>query len=565
MLKKGILLFSFITVAAISTAFIAGNEQLFEISKQLDIFTSLFKELNIYYVDEVNDEKLTRKAIDAMLENLDPYSEYYPETELEEYKMRYVSTEYGGIGALIQTRNEQIVISEPYEGFPAQQNDIRAGDVLLEVDGKSIKNFPADDVSSRLKGKPETKIKILLKRGENTKPIEKTVVRKEIKFGNISYSGLLENNVGYIRLDKFLNNCYADFRTAFQDVKAKGATSLIIDLRSNGGGILQEAVQIINLFVPKDETIVTQKGKLPEMNSQYKAVNEPLDTKIPIVVLVDTATASASEITAGAMQDLDRGIVIGQRTFGKGLVQQTKPLVYNAQLKITVAKYYTPSGRCVQAINYAKKDAKGKAKTVPDSLIAEFKTKNGRSVYDGSGIAPDVKLELPEYSSLLLNLISKNIIFDFATDYRNRNATLQPAKNFKISDAEYQLFCEYAKKQHFDYQTASIEKLKELKKAAEEEKYYNQIKDEYTDLEKVITPNIENDLIRYKTEIKEFLENEIVSRYYFQTGRLEHLLYNYDSELNKALTILKQPDLYKSILTGKDEYRYIGKPVKNKK
>jgi carboxyl-terminal processing protease len=279
--------------------------------------------------------------------------------------------------------------------------------------------------------------------------------------------------------------------------------------------------------------------------------------------LVDTATASASEITAGALQDLDRAVIIGQRTFGKGLVQQTKPLAYNAQLKITVAKYYTPSGRCVQAINYSKKDAKGKAKTIPDSLITEFKTKNGRSVYDGSGIAPDIKIDIPEYSALLANLIAKEIIFDYATEYRNKHASIEPASSFKLSDLEYNDFIAFVKKQSFDYQTACIEKFKELKKTFTDENYFTNNKEEFESIEKIITPNIEKDLLRFKPEIKEFLENEIVSRYYFQTGRLEHLLFNYDKELNKAIEVLNNTNLYNDILQGKGQYQLIGKPNSN--
>lgn len=564
MFRKKIVLYILAPLSILLFSFAAFNEQIFEISKHLDIFTSLYKELNIFYVDELDDEKITRKAIDAMLNSLDPYTEYFPEAELEDYKMNYVSTEYGGVGALIQTRDGKVLISEPYEGFPAQKNDIRAGDELVEVDGRSIKEFPVDKVSERLKGKPGTKLKVVVKRDGEAKPIEKTLNREEIKFGNIQYSGMINNDIGYIRLDKFLTNCYAEFRNSFQDLKKKGATKLIIDLRGNGGGILQEAVQIINLFVPKGETIVSQKGKIPEMNAKYLATNEPLDNKIPIVVLVDTASASASEITAGALQDLDRGVVIGQRTFGKGLVQQTKQLAYNSQLKITVAKYYTPSGRCVQAINYSKKDKKGKSNYIPDSLIVEYKTKNGRSVFDGSGISPDLKTETPIYSSLLLNLVSKYIIFDYATQYRVKFSKISSAKDFKLSDAEYEEFCSFAKSKKFEYQTGTMEKFKELKKAAEDEKYLDKTKDEFAMLEKMVNPDIDHDLKRYKTEIKEFVENEIVSRYYFQTGRLENLLYNYDAEMNKAIDVLNNSALYNSILKGDGEYKFIGKPVAKK-
>jgi carboxyl-terminal processing protease len=560
-MRKRLLLFILVPLSLFFLSFVALNDQLFEVSKHLDIFTTLYKELNIFYVDEVDDEKLTRKAIDAMLNSLDPYTEYFPETELEDYKMNYISTEYGGVGALIQTRDGKVLISEPYEGFPAQKNDIRAGDELLEVDGRSVKEFPVEKVSERLKGKPGTKLKVVVLREGDEKPIEKNLIREEIKFGNIQYAGMVNNGIGYIKLDKFLSNCYAEFRNSFQDLKRKGANKLIIDLRGNGGGILQEAVQIINLFVPKGETIVTQKGKIAEMNSNYTASNEPLDNKIPIVILVDTASASASEITAGALQDIDRGVVIGQRTFGKGLVQQTKQLSYNSQLKITVAKYYTPSGRCVQAINYSKKDKKGKSNYIPDSLIVEYKTKNGRSVYDGSGISPDIKIEIPAYSSLLLNLVSKYIIFDFASQYRKNNPKIVSAREFKLSDKEYDDFCSFALAHKFEYQTGSMEKFKELKKAADDEKYFETSKEEFTQLEKLVAPDKQKDLKKYKSEIKEFLENEIVSRYYFQNGRLENMLFNYDAEMQKAVEVLTNSSLYNSILKGEGDYKFIGKPV----
>jgi carboxyl-terminal processing protease len=561
MMRKRILLFTLVPLSLFLLSFVVLNDQLFEVSKHLDIFTTLYKELSIFYVDEVDDEKLTRKAIDAMLNSLDPYTEYFPETELEDYKMSYISTEYGGVGALIQTRDGKVIISEPYEGFPAQKNDIRAGDELLEVDGRSVKEFPVDKVSEKLKGKPGTKLKVVIVREGEEKPIEKNLIRDEIKFGNIQYAGIINNGIGYIKLDKFLSNCYAEFRNSFQDLKKKGANKLIIDLRGNGGGILQEAVQIINLFVPKGETIVTQKGKIAEMNSNYTASNEPLDNKIPIVVLVDTASASASEITAGALQDIDRGVIIGQRTFGKGLVQQTKQLAYNSQLKITVAKYYTPSGRCVQAINYSKKDKKGKSNYIPDSLIVEYKTKNGRSVYDGSGISPDIKTEIPSYSSLLLNLVSKYILFDYATQYRLKNPEIVSAKEFKLNDKEYNEFCSFALAHKFEYQTGSMEKFKELMRAAEEEKYFETSKDAFTQLEKMVAPDKEKDLKKYKSEIKEFLENEIVSRYYFQNGRLENMLFNYDVEIQKAVQVLTNTSLYTSILKGEGEYKFIGKPT----
>lgn len=542
----------------LSFAFVVDDD-FFEMSKQLDIFSTLFKELDIYYVDETNPEKLTRKAIDAMLESLDPYTEFYPESELENYKMQYISTEYAGVGALVQNRDGKIIVSEPYEGFPAQKADIRAGDVIISVDGKLVKDNPVSKVSEMLKGATGTKLKVVIERQGEPKPLEKIITREEIKFGNLLYSGVLRDNIGYIKLDKFLTNAAQEFKLAFQELKRKNVSSLIIDLRGNGGGILQEAVQIVNLYVPKGGDIVTQKGKIKEMNMSYKALNNPVDLNIPICVLIDTATASASEITAGALQDLDRGVVVGQRSYGKGLVQQTKQLSYNAQVKITVAKYYTPSGRCVQAINYSKKNKKGKSDYVPDSLITEFKTKNNRLVYDGSGIAPDVKTDLPSYSNIVMNLVGKSVIFDYATQYRINHSKISEASKFTLTEEEYNDFVKYVERQDFDYSTDTEAKLKEIKKAAEEEKYFDQVKDEYEVLLKKISHDKTKDLVRFKPEIKEFLENEIVSRYYFQKGRIEHFN-RYDKDIEQAVKILDDKKLYQAILNGEGTYKVIGKP-----
>ena len=551
---------------ALSVGFISYNfavdTNLFEINKQLDIYATLIKELNTFYVEESKPEKLTKKALEGMLASLDPYTEFYPESELEDYKMRYVSAEYGGVGALVHERDGKIFISEPYEGFPAQKNDLRAGDEIVSIDGKAVTAKQVSMVSDMLKGQPHTKLKIVIRRPGEKKTIEKIIEREEIKFGNISYSGVIDNEFGYIKLDKFLSNSAAEFKFAFNELKRQNIKSLIVDLRGNGGGILQDAVQIVNTFVNKDNEIVTQKGKLKEMNTSYKATSIPLDTKIPLVILVDTATASASEITAGALQDLDRAVIIGQRTFGKGLVQQTKPLPYNAQLKLTVAKYYIPSGRCVQAINYSKKNSKGGVDHVPDSLITEYKTKGGRKVYDGSGIAPDIKMDLPPYSNLLYNLITKNVFFDFATNYKLKNPTIAQVEQFKLSDDDYNAFVKYVAEQKFTYTSASDLKLEEIKKAAIAEKYYDRNKDAFEALKKKVTPELTEDLKRFKPEVSEFLENEIVSRYYFQKGRMRSLL-KYDVEVAKAKEILRDQNTYSSILSGKGDFAVIGSTKKN--
>ncbi|HPS46453.1 MAG TPA: S41 family peptidase [Bacteroidales bacterium] len=520
----------------------------FEIAKNLDIYATLYRELNTYYVDELKPGELIKTSIESMLESLDPYTSFISESDLEDYKLM-TTGQYGGIGALIHRNGDSIVISDPYEGFPAQINDIRSGDVILEVNGKTVNAKTATDVTEILRGQPGTTVKILLKREGVKDPIEKVVERAEVKIDNISYSGMINKTTGYIKLTNFYQNAGKEVKAAFLNLKEQGMTSCIIDLRDNGGGLLNEAVNIVNIFIDKGITVVSTKGKLKDKNNFHKTLNPVTDETMPLVVLVNRSSASASEIVTGAIQDLDRGVIIGERTYGKGLVQNVIPLSYNTKLKVTVAKYYIPSGRCIQAIDYSQKNEDGSVAKIPDSLKVAFKTKNNRIVYDGGGIEPDIYQDPYEYSNISVSLIIKYLIFDYATKYRSIHNTISTAKEFKVTDEIYTDFISFISNKEYDYFTKSEESLKELKLNAEKEKYYEDIKSEYLALESKMVHNKKEDLEKFKDEIKELLKQEIVSRYYFQKGRQEAYL-SFDQELKKALEILKDSSTYNGLLNG---------------
>jgi carboxyl-terminal processing protease len=526
----------------------------FEVSKNLDIFATLFRELNIYYVDETNPGDLMKKGIDDMLESLDPYTNFIPESEIEDY--RYMTTgQYGGVGALIRQQGDYVVISEPYEGFPAQKADLRAGDKILRINDIDAKGKKTDDISKILKGQPSTSIKIVIEREGEKKPLEKVVNREEIKINSVSYSGMVSPVVGYIKLTGFTENAAGEVKEALLKLKKNPELkSIVFDLRGNPGGLLKEAIDIVNIFEEKGTEIVSTKGKVKDWDKVHKALNTPVDLTIPITVLVDRGSASAAEIVSGALQDLDRGVVIGQRSYGKGLVQQTRPLSYNAQLKVTVAKYYIPSGRCIQALDYSHRGEDGSVDKVPDSLISAFKTKNGRIVYDGGGVTPDVVLEPHKYSNILSSLVSKNLIFDFATKYRNLHTSIPPAKEFSLTDAEFDEFVVFLTGKEYDYTTKTEKSLEDLKANAKSEKALDDINADLEALKLKIMHNKKDDLVKYKHEIKQFLEEEIASRYYFQNGRLEASMKD-DPELKEAIALLADNDKYAKILTtiGKAE------------
>ncbi|HMR45994.1 MAG TPA: S41 family peptidase [Bacteroidia bacterium] len=547
-MRKRIRLYVAVILVGISAFSVYSfSDDYFEISRNLDIFATLFRELNIYYVDETKPGDLMKKGIDDMLASLDPYTNYIPESEIEDY--RFMTTgQYGGIGSLIGQRNNEVIITDPYEGFPAQKADLRAGDVIVELDGKPIKGKKNEEVSKLLKGQPKTSVKITIRREGEPNLIEKNVVREEIKINSVSYSGIIDNDLGYIRLTGFTENAGQEVKNALQALEAKTKLrGLIFDLRGNPGGLLNEAVNIVNIFVNKGVEVVSTKGKAKEWDKTYHALNNPVDTEIPVAVLVNSSSASASEIVSGSLQDLDRGIIIGQRTFGKGLVQTTRPLSYGAQLKVTTAKYYIPSGRCIQALDYSHRNDDGSVGKIPDSLITQFKTKVGRTVYDGGGVMPDFVTDIRQLSPISQSLLLKYLLFDYATLYRNTHPSIAPAKEFHLSDAEYAEFVKWISTKDYDYETKSEKILDDFKATAEKEKYFSAATAEFEVLKKKISHDKNADLQKFKDEITELLENEIVSRYYYQSGQIEASFKN-DLEIKKATAALKDKDVYSSIL-----------------
>lgn len=527
----------------------APDEQGFEIVKNLDIFSNVIKELNTNYVDDIKPGDLTKTGIDAMLESLDPYTNYITETEIEDYK--FITTgEYGGIGALIHQNGEYVVISEPYEGAPAQKSDLRAGDIILEINGQSAKGKSYNDVSAILKGQSGTSITLKIQRPGESVPILKTINREIIKIDNIPWSGMLDHDIGYIKLTSFTQKAAMEVKQALLKLREKNELKgVVIDIRGNGGGLLNEAVDIVNLFVDRGQEVVTTKGKLPDKNHAYKTMNSPVDVNVPVVVLVDGQSASASEILSGAMQDLDRGVIVGRRTFGKGLVQNVVPLSFNAQMKVTVAKYYIPSGRCIQAIDYSHKNKEGLFGRIPDSLIAAFKTKDGRTVYEGRGIKPDIHSDRPEYSNIAMALYGKYLIFDYATQFRIRHATIPPADKFEITDSIFNDFQAFLSDKKYDYKTKSEEALEDLRKNSEKENYFNAIKSEYDALKKQMDNDKKSDMTKFRPQICELIKQEIVSRYYYQKGKVIASLET-DKDIQAAINTLVDQNLYKSVLAG---------------
>ena len=527
-------------------AYNSERDNYFEISKNLDIFVNLYKQLNIYYVDETNPGELMKTGIDAMLESLDPYTVYIPESDIEDY--RFMTTgQYGGIGSLIRRKGDYVVVAEPYEGFPAFKAGLLAGDLILSIDGHDVKGKNTGEISKLLKGQAKTDVNLVIDRyGEK---MEKTLTRENIKIKDVPYYGELEKGVGYIKLTSFTETASKEVIKAFKELKEKNKiTSLVFDLRGNGSGLLNEAVNIVNIFIPRGTEVVYTKGKMKEWQQSYKALNAPIDTEIPLVVLVDEGSASASEIVSGALQDLDRAVVIGERTFGKGLVQQVKPLTYNSQFKVTVAKYYIPSGRCIQKLDYSNK-TDGKATAVADSLRKQFFTTAGRPVKDGKGVLPDVAVELPQAADLTASLLSKNHIFDYASDFKRNNETIDSAKEFVMDENQYNDFIAFLEGKDFDYTTRTEQALERLKKASEGDKYYDRISEEYEKLVEKIKSNKDKDLLLHKKEISQILENEIISRYFYQTGRIEHSLKN-DPRVKESISVLNQKQRYKRILAA---------------
>ena len=499
-------------------AFQTKNDRLFAIAKSIDIFAALIRELDTYYVDQIDPEKLLTVGIQAMLEELDPYTEYIPEEESDDFRM-LTTGEYAGVGALIGNRGEGNIVIMPYTGFPAQNAGMRIGDLLLKVDSIAVLKKTTSEVSELLKGPANTGVTVTVKRGEDT--LRFSLNRKKISLKNVPFYGKLDEKTGYIKLSDFTTNASAEVRNALVSLKAQGATQLVLDLRDNPGGLINEAVEIVNLFIPKGKEVVKTIGKLQQVNYTYKTNKTPVDTKIGIIVLINERSASAAEIVAGALQDYDRAVLLGQKSFGKGLVQTTLPLSFNAQIKVTTAKYYIPSGRCIQAIDYAKSREDGSAGTVPDSLRKAFKTANGRVVLDGAGIEPDEKVTEKGYAPISYTLVAGNHVFDYATTYFYKHPTLARPSAFQVTEEVYADFKKFLEGKEYDYTTYSEKSVQDMEKYLAKESYFDEVKEQLEQIKSRVNHSKENDLDTHQKEIKKILSEEIVSRYYFQEGMIE--------------------------------------------
>jgi carboxyl-terminal processing protease len=535
-------------VAGLSTGFLVVQETRdFRIAKNLDIFFSLFRELNTFYVDEIDPDKLIKSGLDNMLKTLDPYTVYYPESEKDDFTFM-TTGKYGGIGSLVRNNGDYTIISEVYKDCPADKAGIKAGDLLKTVDGVSLKGLTTDKVSDKLKGKPGTDINITVER--NGKDIDYQLKREKISMPPVPYYGMIDSKTGYIRFTNFTQNCIADVKSAMISLKEKNVQQIILDLRGNPGGLLTEAVEIVNLFVPQGSEIVSTKGKVKQFDEDFKTTKEAVDDKIPLAVIINRGSASASEIVAGAIQDLDSGVIVGQRSYGKGLVQVTRPLSYNTQLKVTTAKYYIPSGRCIQARDFSHPNEDGSVGMIPDSLISEFKTKNGRTVKDGGGIAPDVEIIPEPLSQISTELYIRNFIFDFATEYYWSHPEVKSIDQFTFSDKDYADFKAFLNKRKFSYQTVTEESFNDLITSAKREKYYEIHKDLFNTLEKDLEHDLNQDLTLFKDEITEMIEDEIISRYFYEGGAISWTIKK-DEQVLKALEILNNRTRYNAILNGK--------------
>lgn len=550
-MKTKKILFAAITCIGIICGLTAlkSDDKNFEISKQLNIYATLFRDVNMFYVDEIKPEELVGTSIKEMLKSLDPYTVYYPESEMEDVKIM-TTGEYAGIGSVISKKGDQVIIREPYKNSPADKAGLLPGDVILAIDGNSTKGKNTEEVSAMLKGQPGKEITIKIQREFHSKPLEKKAIREKIQLPSVPYYSLVNDSTGYIFLSSFTDKSAADVRKALIELKNKGAQSLILDLRGNSGGLLDQAVDIVNYFVPKDSKVVDTKGKVKQWDKEYKASHNPIAPDMPLAVLIDRGSASAAEIVSGALQDLDRAVLIGERSFGKGLVQTVRDLAYNTKLKVTTAKYYIPSGRCIQALDYTHRNADGSVGKVPDSLITEYTTKNGRKVYDGGGITPDLKIEPTEYARITQELVLQDLTFDFINSYALKNPQLPDLNDFKVTDEIYEQFKEYLKNKNFSYETASQRTLEKLVETAKAEKYYESNKEEIEKLKNSFNHSVDRDMNLFKDEIISFLTEQFIQRYYYLEGVIQYKM-NHDEEVGKAIAILADPNEYNRIFGKK--------------
>jgi carboxyl-terminal processing protease len=545
-MKKRILYPLVLIVVLTGLSFTQPAERYFEIAKNLDIFATLFKEVNALYVDEVNPNTLVRTGIDAMLASLDPYTNYIPEDEVEDY--RTVNTgQYGGIGAITREIGKRTVVTMIMEGYGAQKGGLMIGDEVLKIDDLELSKLTREQSSQLMKGQVGTPVSLTVKRIGVDQPIRLEFKREKIKVHNVPYSGMVGNDIAYIHLSDFTPDAGKEVRNALTTLKEQGAKGVILDLRGNPGGLLIEAVNITNLFLPKGKLVVSTKGKIPENNLSYETLNNPVDTEIPVTVLINRGSASASEIVAGTLQDYDRAIVVGEKSYGKGLVQVSRPLSYNSQLKVTTAKYYTPTGRCIQVLDYEHRRDDGSVGSIPDSLKQIFKTTNGRVVYDGGGIDPDVKLQPLEAHPLTQVLFEKGYLFDFATQFVHQRPKPADARNFSLSDDDYQQFVTWMKDKNYSYKSYLEFGLQQFTAEAKKEKYYNDLKTQLEQIQNRISDSKKNELMLYKDQIKMLLEEEIVSRYFLEKGGIE-TGFKYDQEVKKAIDVLHNTPQYKKVL-----------------
>ncbi|MFD2937145.1 S41 family peptidase [Spirosoma flavum] len=540
---------SILVAGGISFFSFKTDDRFFEIARNLDIYATLFKELNLYYVDEINPNRMVKTSIDAMLKSLDPYTNFFAEDEIEDY-MTMTTGRYNGIGALIGQRQGKSIVLMVYEGTPAEKSGLQIGDEVVKVDGVDLKSRKDADPGKLLKGQNNTAVKLTVRRYGQKDPVELSVIRDVVKMTNVPYYGMVSEDVGYIDLKDFTATAAREVRTAFQELKGKGMKKLILDVRENPGGLLNMAIDISNIFIPKDSEVVTTKGKVTEWNKTYTALNPPLDLEMPIVVLTNSHSASAAEIVSGVIQDYDRGVLVGQRTYGKGLVQTTRELSFNTKLKITTAKYYIPSGRCIQAIDYSHRNPDGSVGKIPDSLKTAFKTKAGRVVYDGGGVLPDVVVEAQTPSPVAISLTNKGLIFDYAVKYRHDHASIKPAREFHLTDAEYGDFSKWLGDKEYDYTTQVEKDLGTLEASAKKEKYFDQIQDQLKSLKTKMSHSKDADLNTFKPELKTLLEQEIAGHYYLQKG-LKEASFATDPEMKAALDLFKDMPRYGTMLKGK--------------